>query len=313
MRIWLSVFLALFAINAHADWSRLRTILSKYSTTSTPSSGSNTSTSGNTGSGSAGTPSPAPAPTPQPAPAPAPTPSPSAGSWWQPGPKLSWQIQYTGNFDSSLNVDVYNIDLFDRSAADIKTLHAQGKKVICYFSGGSFEDWRPDAGKFPAAVKGKNLDGWAGEKWLDVRNLSALGPVMTARLDLAKSKGCDGVDPDNMDGYTQNSGFTISYNQQLTYNRYIAQEAHKRGLAVGLKNDLEQVSDLASSFDYAVNESCFDWNECSMLKPFLNAQKPVFQIEYNKTTSQFCSTANQMGMNSIRKKSLLDAYVEFCR
>jgi hypothetical protein len=226
---------------------------------------------------------------------------------------VRWQIQYEGALNTSYNVDVYNVDLVETSTSDISMLHAQGKKVICYFSAGSYENWRPDASKFPSAVLGKNMDGWAGERWLDVRNLTALGPIMTARLDLAKSKGCDAVDPDNVDGYTNDTGFAIAGSQQITYNKFLATEAHKRGLAIGLKNDVDQIVALQPYFDFATNEECYKYNECSLMKPFIAAGKPVMHIEYDKATTTFCPSVNSLGFSSIRKNLNLDAYVQFCR
>ena len=86
-------------------------------------------------------------------------------------------------------------------------------------SAGSWEDWRSDASDFPDDVKGNGLSGWPGEKWLDVRQLSVLSPIMAARMDIAVAKGCDGVDPDNMDGYTNNNGVRHSTHAPLMYSR----------------------------------------------------------------------------------------------
>jgi hypothetical protein len=237
----------------------------------------------------------------------------SSGNRWLPAPGLKWQIQYTGTLDTSLNVDVYNLDLFDTSAAVISALRSKGKHVICYFSAGSYENWRPDAGAFQASVLGRNLDGWAGEKWLDIRHLDVLMPIMRARMEQAAQKGCDGVDPDNVDGYSNNTGFALSYNDQLTYNMALAEAAHSLGLAIGLKNDLDQIKDLVSYFDFAVNEECFQYGECDTLKPFIAARKAVFGIEYNLANSSFCPQANAMNFDFLKKNLSLDAWRESCR
>src|SRR5690242_2642198 len=84
-----------------------------------------------------------------------PSPSTGGGGHWQPVPGLKWQIQYTGAVDTSLPVDVYNLDLFDTSATVISGLKSKGKHVVCYFSAGSYENWRPDTGSFPASVLGR--------------------------------------------------------------------------------------------------------------------------------------------------------------
>jgi hypothetical protein len=242
-----------------------------------------------------------------------PPPPPTTTSYWHPVSPLRWQIQFSGSPDTSVNADVYDVDLFDTPAATVSSLHAQAKKVMCYFSAGTVENWRPDYSSFPASVIGVADGGWAGENWLDVRNLAVLGPIMGARLDLAKSKGCDGIDPDNIDAYTNPTGFPLTGAQQITYNTYLANQAHARGMAIGLKNDLLQATQLVSVFDYALNESCFDYSECGYLSPFTAANKPVFNIEYSATVSQFCPTLNQLNFNAIRKNLALDAYVAFCR
>ncbi|MFN4218582.1 MAG: endo alpha-1,4 polygalactosaminidase, partial [Candidatus Bipolaricaulia bacterium] len=177
------------------------------------------------------------------------------GGFWTPTPGTTWQIQFTGlPVDQSFNVQVYDIDLFDNDASVVAALHAQGRKVICYINAGAWEAWRPDADQFPPEVLGNDYAGWPGEKWLDIRRIDLLAPIMRARLDLCKAKGFDGVDPDNLDGYQNNTGFPLTYQDQLTYNIWLANEAHARGLSIGLKNDPDQVSDLLPYFEWAVVE-----------------------------------------------------------
>jgi hypothetical protein len=207
---------------------------------------------------------------------------------------------------------MYDIDLFDNSASVVASLHAQGRKVVCYVSAGSWENWRPDAGQFPESVKGKS-NGWPGEKWLDIRRLDVLGPIMEARMDLCQAKGFDGIEFDNVDGYDNNTGFPLTYQDQITYNKFLANAAHARGLSAGLKNDVEQVVDLLPFFDWALSEECFQYDECDALLPFVRAGKAVFVVEYALSTSQFCPQANAMNFNAMRKNLDLDAYREPCR
>jgi len=203
------------------------------------------------------------------------------GSWYKPTLETSWQWQLKDTINTSYNVTIYDIDLFDASKETIKSLKNDGKKVICYFSAGSYEDWREDKDLFNEALLGKDLDGWEGEKWLDISNEN-LHTIMIFRLDLAKEKGCDGVEPDNMDGYSNDSGFALSATDQLEYNKFIANEAHNRGLSVGLKNDVDQIVELEPYFDFSVNEQCHQYNECENMQPFIDANKPVFNAEYNQ-------------------------------
>ncbi|HKJ26214.1 MAG TPA: endo alpha-1,4 polygalactosaminidase [Anaerolineales bacterium] len=233
-------------------------------------------------------------------------------NWWQPSPGTTFHIQYDGEIDLELPVDVYNLDLFDTPAEDIQTLQARGVRVICYFSAGSWEDWRADAENFPPEVIGNPLEDWEGESWLDIRQQTALQPIMAARLDLAQEKGCDAVDPDNIDGYTNNTGFEISSTDQIAYNLWLAGEAHQRGLGVGLKNDLDQVPSLVNVFDFAVNEECYTYQECDRLMPFVWSDKAVFGIEYEADPRLFCPTADQDGFSFVLKNWELDEFAEPC-
>ncbi|MGZ4691612.1 MAG: endo alpha-1,4 polygalactosaminidase [Acidimicrobiia bacterium] len=241
-----------------------------------------------------------------------PPPTACAGACWVPPANTSWQIQLQGKIKTTFDVRLYDIDLFDAPPATIAALHAAGHKVACYFSAGSYENWRSDAGRFPAAVKGLG-NGWPGEQWLDVRRVDLLMPIMTARLDLCRQKGFDSVDADNMDGYTNTTGFPLTAGDQLAYNATIANAAHARGLTIALKNDLEQIPQLVSYFDWAVNEQCFQYQECGLLAPFRSAGKAVMNIEYKLGLKKFCPAANALNFNSLKKALSLKAARKACR
>ena len=224
---------------------------------------------------------------------------------WTPKVSDTWQWQLTGTINTSYNVVVYDIDLFDAPDSVITTLHNQGKHVVCYFSAGSGENWRPDYSKFKASDLGNPLDGWAGEKWVDTRSANVRS-IMASRLDLAKTRGCDGVEPDNVDGYQNNPGFPLTASTQSDYNKYLATQAHARGLKVGLKNDVDQLSTLASSFDFAINEQCHEYSECGGYTVFTNAGKPVFNAEYKKayvnnpsTRATMCASARAANLRTL--------------
>ena len=201
------------------------------------------------------------------------------GAWYRPALFVTWQWQLQGAINSSYGVEIYDVDLFDTTVSSIDALQAEGKKVICYFSAGSYEGFRADKDEFYPADLGKTLDGWEEERWLDIRS-GNVHSIMKSRLDLASSKGCDGVEPDNVDGYNNNTGFSLTANDQLAYNRFIANEAHSRGLSVGLKNDTDQVAGLVDYYDFTVNEQCFEYSECDTLIPFIVSGKPVLNVEY---------------------------------
>lgn len=141
-----------------------------------------------------------------------------AALYYAPAKHCSWNWQLSGTVDTAADAQAYDIDAFDNAAAVVTELHAANRYCIAYFSGGTYENWRPDAASFPAGVRGNAVDGWAGENWLDVRQLDVLAPIMSARADVAKTKGFDGIEWDNVDGYTNNPGFPLTRAHQIAYS-----------------------------------------------------------------------------------------------
>lgn len=230
---------------------------------------------------------------------------------WAPALTTSWQWQLQGDIDTSVDAQMFDVDGFEVSRATVQALHDQGRAVVCYLSAGSWESWRPDAGDFPSSVKGDS-NGWPGERWLDIRKLRVLGPIMQARLDRCAAKGFDGVEFDNVDGYQNRSGFPLTGADQLRYNVFLANQAHRRGMSAVLKNDLGQVRDLLPYFDVALNEQCFQYDECNRLRPFVSAGKAVFTVEYRLDLGEFCPQAAALGFNSLKKKLGLGVWRRPC-
>jgi hypothetical protein len=226
--------------------------------------------------------------------------------------QTSWQWQLQGAIDTSVDVQMYDIDGFEATANLVTQLHGDGRKVVCYLSAGSWEDFRPDAGDFPDSVLGRS-NGWPGERWLDIRKLRVLRPIMQARLDLCRQKGFDAVEFDNVDGYQNHTGFPLTGAEQLRYDVFLANAAHQRGMSAVLKNDLGQVRALLPYFDFALNEQCYQYHECDKLTPFVDAGKAVFGVEYRLAPADFCPEANAADFNFLKKKLSLRAWRHPCR
>lgn len=200
-------------------------------------------------------------------------------NYYQPQPLITWQLQLKGTLNTSYDVELYVVDLFDTSATDIAAIQSSGKRVICSFSAGTYEAGRADAGSFVPADLGSNVAGSAGERWLDIRSRNVRN-IMLGRLNSARLKGCDGVDPVNVDGYSQNTGFNLTGNDQLFYSQILSGQAHGRALAIGLRNNTAQAEQLVSFFDFTINESCDRLDECDQLEVFIAADKAVLHVEY---------------------------------
>ncbi len=236
----------------------------------------------------------------------------AARGHWQPRGSLSWQIQFSGRVDRTVRADVFDLDAFETSSRLVRRLHDAGHRVVCYINAGAWESWRPDAARYPKSVRGRALDGWPGERWLDIRRIDVLGPIISDRISLCAAKGFDGVEFDNVDGYSNRTGFALTAHDQLAFDRWLADAAHSAGLAAGLKNTLGLGAKLEPRFDFAILEECFEYRECGQARPFLDADKPVLDVEYALRRADFCAPTERLGIYAMRKRLALDAWQRAC-
>ncbi|MDG4829526.1 endo alpha-1,4 polygalactosaminidase [Solwaraspora sp. WMMD1047] len=248
---------------------------------------------------------------------------------WLTAPQ-TWQMQLTGELDPDVDAEVFLLDGFDTTAEAAQLLRQRGRRLICHVRAGRYEAGRPDAGRFPATVLGHaagqadpgnstgqadpaSATGRAGaERWLDIRQWTVLEPILADRFRLCRGKGFDSVAPDDVQGYQVDSGFPLTFDDQLTFNRRLAQLARSLGLSPGLRNDVDQAVALEPEFDFAVNEECVRAGRCDRLLAFVDAGKPVFHVEYEGSTADFCVTALGYGFVSMRKARELGAWRSPC-
>lgn len=217
---------------------------------------------------------------------------------WQPPARPTWYWQLQGKIQEH-SVQIYDVDGFETSAAEVSHLHALGRHVICYIDVGTWENFRPDAKDFPSSVLGRP-NGWPGERWLDIRQ-PIVRRLMARRFrQQCQAKHFDAIEPDNIDGYQNNTGFPITGAEQLAFNEWVAAQAHSLGLAVFQKNDPSQAGKLEPYFDGVLDEQCNQYHECSAFQPYLAAGKPVLNAEYRLTASQFCAKDQAMGIMGAR-------------
>lgn len=171
----------------------------------------------------------------------------------------------------------------------------------------------PRCRRFPRVIKGARSRRLPGERWLDIRKVGTLHPIMERRMDVCRRKGFDAIEPDNVDGYANKSGFPPTYKDQIAYNRMLATEAHEHGLSIALKNDTAQVDDLVDEFDFAMVEECFLYEECGKYSPFVRAGKAVFIAEYGgKDMAARCERAHRLDFGLIFKRLDLGAWRRAC-
>jgi hypothetical protein len=263
-------------------------------------------------------------------PPPAPPASGPTGPWWKPTAAkpltLHWILDGAVNLSDPVQMgtralngatlpepDVYDIDGEYNSKATVDALHARGKKVICYTDAGVYETYRGDANKFPAGIWGAADEGWAGSYWLDIRRIDELAPIMKARFQMCKDKGFDAIEPDEITGWSNNSGFPLTYAHQIAYNKALASWAHAIGMSIGLKGDLEQAHDLVNDFDWTLNEECYQYSECTSisnegpgadgkdwpgLQLFSQQNKAVWIAEYQTLSASQCADSQANHFNT---------------
>lgn len=195
-------------------------------------------------------------------------------------PQWDWQLQ-----DPKLRPrsDVMDLDPDEVTRRQVRRLGAQGTTTIAYVSVGTRERWRGDRDAFPASVVGRAYDGWAGERFLDIRKVERLRPIMRARFERAARMGFDAIEPDNMDVHVNDSGFAVRPRHTVRYMRAMAGEAQALGLEIGQKNAPELVPRLVDTLDFMVTEDCFADGWCRKTLPYIRAGKPVYAAEYTDT------------------------------
>lgn len=253
------------------------------------------------------------------------------GGVWQPEVGVKWQIILSAGLKLPASADsiepqgaeVYDIDLFENSEKVIQNLHLLGKHVICYFSAGSYEPYRPDSDDFKDSDLGKGLVGWPGEKWLDT-NSANVRSIMAKRIQLAADKGCDAIDPDNIDGYQNNNGLGLTKKDAINYMKFLSKKATALNMAIGLKNAGDIIDDVIDYTHFSVNEECVDYSECEVFAKYTKNNKPVFHIEYpdkpkhvsDEVRQKYCSgTGKAKGsadFSTVLKDYDLDGFVQYC-
>ncbi|CVK85367.1 related to endo alpha-1,4 polygalactosaminidase precusor [Fusarium proliferatum] len=250
---------------------------------------------------------------------------------WQPEVGTPWQIILSevikvpkaGVSSMTPDVPIWDMDLFENSKSTITAMQKGGKKVICYFSAGSWENWRKDKDSFPKKDLGKVMDDWPDERWVNISSV-AVRAIMAQRIKLAAEKGCDAIDPDNMDGYQNDNGLGLTEEDTISYVKFLSAEAAKYNMVMGMKNGGDVTEEVLPYVAFCINESCIQYSECDLYQPYIDAGKPVFNIEYPKGApkvkakdkKKICSTSGAAegsdDFSKVIKKMNLDKWVLYC-
>jgi endo-alpha-1,4-polygalactosaminidase (GH114 family) len=180
--------------------------------------------------------------------------------------------------------------------------------LICYFNAGLAQTsdcdydsrWNATGVDLLGNPYSPEEPDFADERWVNIKNETAR-EWMKDRITLARDLGCDGVDPDNIDGYLNDedgnngTGWNLSQDDYVTFVTELATHAHNLTtlrnytLLIGQKNAPELIEPLGGILDFAVLEDCKTLNDeedyvfCGDFLTYIDEGKPVFSIEYPST------------------------------
>jgi hypothetical protein len=192
--------------------------------------------------------------------------------------RWDWQIGRVTPLErtGSGAVDMYDIDGFLTTTAEVNQIHTTWQaatlphpKAICYLDL-AWEDYRPDAsptvqgGGFPASTLGNIYYGYPQERWVDLRQLDALKPMLDARISMCAQKGFDAVELDDIDSFEPSSttGFNLTPGDAQNLLAWVDNEIHLKGMTVLWKNTGILSWWGRDYSDGAVVEECYVYSEC---------------------------------------------------
>jgi hypothetical protein len=247
----------------------------------------------------------------------------------------------TGAYPAPGSANIWDTDLFqDSNTANggiptgpspvVQAIHAAGHYSICYVEAGAYQEGFPDDSNFATADYGgtgdasTQMQGYPDEFWFDLTGfknyvagdastLTGAAPNIAAGLNArfadCKTEGQDAVEPDDLDGYTNQaqSGVTpwgMVQADSAGFERWLAYDIHANGLAAFQKNDPANEPADEPLFDGMIIEECNFYNDpCSGsggdATAYLAAGKPVLNAEYTsdgETTAMFCSADESAGI-----------------
>jgi hypothetical protein len=263
----------------------------------------------------------------------------ATASYYQPDQNTSWMWEigtnldfnnanlmgtgvtaYNGSTAPGNDPVLYDIDGILNPASTVQTLHAMGKKAVCYIEVGTAGDYYSAADEGIATTYyaqlqaagslGSKLAGYP-EYFINI-NAPTTIPIMEAMINQqCKAKGFDAVETDLDETFNNNegnTGVTITQANEETYLTALANYMHSIGLGWIAKNlddtgEVSFVNNMQPSAQGMITEECNKMGTCSLLSSFLAAHKWIGNAEYTspdkETLAQFCPYDNANNINGI--------------
>lgn len=117
------------------------------------------------------------------------------------------------------------------------------------------------------------------------------------------------------------NGLGLTKQDSIDFVNLLAAKAHSLNLSIGLKNAGDIIPSVLSNVDFCVNEQCVQYDEAHTFRPFIEANKPVFHIEYprelkskviNHIREKTGPAKHALEYSTVLKHMELDGWVELC-
>lgn len=235
--------------------------------------------------------------------------------WWRPtasgpdnGPEFQWELDHPLNIHSVADTGsgavnalgkrsgattVFDIDGIINPASTVTAVHKLKDKAICYIEVGAAGNYYSAAEEHlrvtyyqqlsQAGDLGRAEPGYP-EYYLNI-NAPSVPRIIEAMIkQQCAAKGFDAVEPDIDDSYTDSTGFSITEQENIRFDRTLGAYAHGLGLAWGQKNgdnDPEFSQALEPTTDFLLDEECNYYQTCGVVTPpYVRARKLVLNAEY---------------------------------
>jgi len=253
-----------------------------------------------------------------------------ASSWWIPplgSQPWQWELSHPLRLSNAHDMGtddrlpsgqpapvpaIYDIDGIINPASTVAALHAQGKRVVCYIEVGATGNYYSAADEgvsttyfaqlHAAGVFGAKVPNYP-EYYLDIRSPATVSIIESMIAQQCADKGFDAVETDIDEEYADNSGLPLTLADQERYMTTLANDMHGLGLGWWIKNPDDTgdgyATDMYPLADAVLTEQCNQFSSCGLLSSYVG-HKAVFNAEYHRTTSSFCSKDDALGFNGAR-------------
>ncbi len=234
--------------------------------------------------------------------------------------RFDWILSIDNYENINFKSQIIDLDVLDTPKKVIDILHKDLNIVIWYINVWAIENYRDDYKDFSDEIVWRVYPWWEDEKFLDIKNYDKFKYLILNRLDIAKEKWFDWIEPDNMDTFDnqEETWFKITKEDEINYIKWLNKEVKKRWMFLIQKNAPELSNSLDDILDWVLIEWAFYNNIFKYYLNYIKKWKIVLNVEYTDNTNKdyflqyVCKKSNELWFISILKNRDLDDFILEC-